>query len=119
VLVTVLSFILIPCLGAEEACWAVIFGNLCGFVVYSMVLFKWLKLQYPFRWVVKVLGESGAMGLIVYLLLPHVNFSIISFIIAPPIYLGLLLILRTFDKEDFRTLRDLVLEELWRVVASG
>jgi len=118
VLVAVLCFILVPRFGMAGGSWAVVFGNLCGFAVYSTVLFKWLKLQYPFRWVVKVLGASGTMGLVVYLLLPHVNFLFTSFIIAPSIYLGLLLILRTFDKEDFRTLRDLVPEELWRVVAS-
>lgn len=99
------GYLAIPRWGANGACWAVVAGNLVGFVVYAIILFRWLKLSYPWLWIGKVIIASIVMGVIVYILIPYVNFLIVSFAVAPIVYLILHRILKTFSSADYIQMR--------------
>lgn len=108
ILVAISSYIIIPISGVQGACWAVVIGNGVGFILYSFSLFRWLNLKYPFLVMGKVILASAGMALIVYLLLPYLHFMIVSLVIAPAIYVSLLVLLKVFDAEDKQMIWSLV-----------
>lgn len=114
--VAIICYIVIPKWGTDGACWAIVAGNGVGFVVYASFLFRWLKLPYPWLWMIKTLFASIIMGFIVNILIGYINFLIVSFLIAPIFYFIITRILRTFSQEDKKCFMSLLPARVSRMI---
>lgn len=107
VLVSVIAWWSIPKWGAVAGAWAYNTGTLIGFVVYSVLTYRLLRIRYPFLWVIKVMLASALMGGMAWFLLQYINFLIVSFFISPAAYIGILILVRTFSPSDYMKLRQI------------
>jgi O-antigen/teichoic acid export membrane protein len=105
VIVVVAAYVLIPVYGAMGACWALVFGTLLGFFVYSFFLFKMTHLRYPISTIIKTCGASIIMMCVLTWVTHYVHFIISAFIIAPAIYFLCHLVGRTLSLEDIHKLQ--------------
>jgi len=97
----------IPKWGAVAGAWAYNIGPLSGFIIYSVLMYRMLRIRYPFEWVIKVMLGSAVMGGITWFLLQYINFLIVSFLIAPAVYIGVLILIRTFSSNDHMILKQI------------
>jgi len=107
ILMSVIAWWSIPKWGSVAAAWAYNSGTLSGFVVYSVLTYRLLRIRYPFSWVIKVMLASAVMGGMTWFLLQYINFLIVSFFIAPAVYTGVLILIRTFSPNDHMILRQI------------
>jgi len=108
----------IPKWGAAGGAWAYNTGPLLGFIVYSVLTYRLLRIRYPFAWVTKVIFASAVMGGITWFLLQYINFLIVSFLIAPAVYIGALILIRTFSTNDHMILRQVAPDFISKLLAA-
>ena len=77
-------------------------------LIYSYVLFRWLKINYPSVWVIKTTVASVLMGIVSMLLIKEINFLVVAICISPLIYVCLHLLFRTLSTQDWLELIDLL-----------
>lgn len=106
--VSIASYLLIANKGVVGACWALTIGNGIGFFLYSISIFRWLNLRYPIIFIIKTIFAALIMGIVINYLLLYINFLIVSFVIAPFIYIILILSFNIFNKDDFSILKSLI-----------
>lgn len=114
----IMGYLAIPRWGADGACWALVIGNTVGFIIYPCLLYRWLRLRYPWSCIVKTVLASVVMAGLVYILIRYINFLVVSFIIAPPVYLIMHKVLKTLSSEDRRQLINLIPQWLVRMVPA-
>ena len=107
VLMLVIAWWSIPKWGAVAAAWAYNTGTLIGLVIYAALIYRWLRIRYPFLWVIKVVLGSAVMGGMTWFLLQYINFLVVSFFIEPTVYIGVLILIRTFSSDDHKILRQI------------
>jgi O-antigen/teichoic acid export membrane protein len=104
ILLGLFSYFTIPALGIEGACWAMVVSNMTGLLVYSILLFRSLKISYPWRWLVKVSVSTSVMGVFILgvsYYIPNIIASLLSSIIlGSAAYLGCLIMIRAFSAKD-------------------
>ncbi len=105
VLISLIGWWVIPKWGAVGGAWAYNIGPLSGFFVYAFLAYRLLRIRYPFSWVIKVMFGSAVMGGMAWFLLQYINFLVVSFFIAPAVYIGVLILIRTFSPEDHMMLK--------------
>jgi len=118
VLMSVIAWWSIPKWGAVAGAWAYNSGTLLGFVVYSVLTYRLLRIRYPFEWVVKVMFASALMGGMTWFLLQYVNFLVVSFLIAPVAYIGVLILIRTFSPNDHMILKQIAPDFISKFLSS-
>lgn len=98
----------IPRYGAEGASWTVLAGTLIGFVTYSTLLFRWLSLPYPVRWMAKALLAALGMGMATSWLVQRISFLLVAAVISPLVYVLFLLLSGALSLEDRQRLVSLL-----------
>ena len=103
-LLGLVSYMFIPMLGIEGACWAVVVSNVAGLLVYSGVLFRVLKIVYPWMWLFKVsIGSivTGACVLGASQVVQGPIMSLVSSIVfGCAVYVCCLVALKAFTEKD-------------------
>ena len=117
-LVLLIAWWSIPHWGAIAGAWSYNVGTLLGFFVYSILIYRILRIRYPFVWVTKVILTSAVMGGVTLFLLKYINFLIVSFLIAPAVYLGVLILIKTFSKDDRMILRQITPDFIFKFLPA-
>lgn len=105
VLISLIGLWAIPKWEAAAGAWAYSIGTVLGFFAYSILTYRMLRIRYPLDWVIKVILCSAVMGGGTWFLLQYVNFLIVSFLIAPAVYTGVLILIKTFSPDDHMILK--------------
>lgn len=97
----VLNWLLIPRFSYLGVAITQVIGTGLGFVIYSLLCHRWLKLALPWKTALKALSATLLMAMCVhYALQRGVNLLAIVLLIAPAVYGGVLYLLRVFSAED-------------------
>jgi O-antigen/teichoic acid export membrane protein len=101
-----LSFILVPRMGFIGACYAVIAPTVIGFVFYSILCHRLLKLKLPLKTGMMATLAAIIMGLLVYYSLQNgINLLAVVFIIGPIVYGLALYLLKVLSLDDILVLK--------------
>jgi len=100
ILMIAVGYILIPIIGPVGACWAMTFEKIVALILYSILLFKWLRIAYPVNTVLKTIVASFIMFIVMSKLVLYINFLIVCLILAPIVYFLCHIVMNTFSIDD-------------------
>jgi len=112
ILLGLFSYLAIPILGIEGACWATVVSNLTGLLVYSIILFRHLRIPYPWEWLFKICASSAIMGVLMLATSQYIPGKVVPFLASTMIgimaYLLCLILLRSFSGKDAELISSLI-----------
>jgi O-antigen/teichoic acid export membrane protein len=119
ILIGLFSYVSIPKIGIEGACWAIVLGNLAGLFVYSIMLFRKLQIAYPWKWVGNVGISAGVCGVCTFAAICYIptgGFAFLcSIVVGAGAYLLCLVAVNAFSVKDAELLSSLIpLPAAWR-----
>jgi O-antigen/teichoic acid export membrane protein len=104
--VVALNWLLIPRFGYVGVALTYNIATVLGFVVYSSLCHRWLKLALPWKKAARVTLAALLMAIGVhYALQKGVNLAVVVLLIGPTVYGGTLWLLRVFTEEDVLLLK--------------
>ena len=102
---TILNWYLIPIYGIGGGAIATTIASLFIMIPSVYMAFRLTKAHFPYKSVVKILIASSVLAIVLWLIPYSVLGLIIGIILGSLTYVILLVILKTFDKEDITTMR--------------
>jgi O-antigen/teichoic acid export membrane protein len=108
IMTTGLSFIFIPKLGVIAACLILLLGSFLGFTVYSVKIFKLLKIKYPVLTLTKTIIISLLLLFAILGIKLLSNNLLFQIIISIIVFLGLFFIIKPFETNDVNLLRQIL-----------
>ena len=100
-----LGFYLIPIAGINGGAFSITFASFIMMIPMIFITFNTTKTKMPIKFFIKIVIASLIMGIPIFLLPQNLIGIIIALIICPIIYLILLVLFKTFDKEDIEYAR--------------
>ena len=112
ILLGLFSYLAIPILGIEGACWGTVVSNLTGLLVYSIILFRHLRIPFPWEWLFKICASSAIMGVLMLATSQYIPGKVVPFLISSMVgtmaYLVCLILLRSFSDKDAEVLSSII-----------
>jgi O-antigen/teichoic acid export membrane protein len=115
-LVAAIAWWTIPRYGGAGVAGAMVAGTLGGLVVYSTLLFRWLRLQFPSLWCIKTALAASSMAAATLLVQAWTGSFPLVLITAPIIYILCHLVLQTLSKNDWRQVAGILPERIARAI---
>ncbi|MDZ7336931.1 MAG: flippase [candidate division KSB1 bacterium] len=118
VIVVCTACLAIPRYSANGVAGAMVGGTLAGLVVYTALLFRWLRLRFPVVWCIKTVIAAVVMGLGTVLVQSRIDALPVTLTIAPTIYLLTHLALRTVSRDEWAQAAKLLPGRLTQWIAA-
>ncbi len=118
IIVSILSILLIPRYGVVAASWATVSGVILGQIIYPIYIFKYLKIHYPVKFVLK-LALTILMLIITNFYFDNLNLPFLLKILSNSILIPALLVIFKLHKEKEIVYLKSILFEKYKLVFNS